>query len=381
MLNATKSPKATNLTAQNNMELSTSMIAKLADLTDRFEEVSALLSDSETMSDRDKFTALSKEFAEIEPVVLCYQRVNKLNDDLEESSALLDDDDADLRELAEQEIAETKTQLESLNQQLQTLLLPKDPNDKSNVFLEIRAGTGGDEAAIFSGDLFRMYSKFAEAKGWRIEIMNERPGEHGGYKEIISRIEGNEVYSQLKFESGAHRVQRVPETESQGRVHTSACTVAIMPEVAEIDSIEIDKKDIREDTFRASGAGGQHVNKTDSAIRLTHLPTGTVVECQDERSQHKNRARALSLLQARLLDAAQSKQQTEQAENRRQLVGSGDRSERIRTYNFPQGRVTDHRINLTLYKLDEVIEGNLDALVQPLVQEHQADQLQQLADG
>ena len=381
MLNPTKSPKATNLTAQNNMELSTSMIAKLADLTDRFEEVSALLSDSETMSDRDKFTALSKEFAEIEPVVLCYQRVNKLNDDLEESSALLDDDDADLRELAEQEIAETKTQLESLNQQLQTLLLPKDPNDKSNVFLEIRAGTGGDEAAIFSGDLFRMYNKFAEAKGWRIEIMNERPGEHGGYKEIISRIEGNEVYSQLKFESGAHRVQRVPETESQGRVHTSACTVAIMPEVAEIDSIEIDKKDIREDTFRASGAGGQHVNKTDSAIRLTHLPTGTVVECQDERSQHKNRARALSLLQARLLDAAQSKQQTEQAENRRQLVGSGDRSERIRTYNFPQGRVTDHRINLTLYKLDEVIEGNLDALVQPLVQEHQADQLQQLADG
>ena len=381
MLNPTKSPKATNLTAQNNMELSTSMIAKLADLTDRFEEVSALLSDSETMSDRDKFTALSKEFAEIEPVVLCYQRVNKLNDDLEESSALLDDDDADLRELAEQEIAETKTQLESLNQQLQTLLLPKDPNDKSNVFLEIRAGTGGDEAAIFSGDLFRMYSKFAEAKGWRIEIMNERPGEHGGYKEIISRIEGNEVYSQLKFESGAHRVQRVPETESQGRVHTSACTVAIMPEVAEIDSIEIDKKDIREDTFRASGAGGQHVNKTDSVIRLTHLPTGTVVECQDERSQHKNRARALSLLQARLLDAAQSKQQTEQAENRRQLVGSGDRSERIRTYNFPQGRVTDHRINLTLYKLDEVIEGNLDALVQPLVQEHQADQLQQLADG
>lgn len=381
MLKPTKSPKATNLTAQNNMELSTSMIAKLADLTDRFEEVSALLSDSETMSDRDKFTALSKEFAEIEPVVLCYQRVNKLNDDLEESSALLDDDDADIRELAEQEIAETKTQLESLNQQLQTLLLPKDPNDKSNVFLEIRAGTGGDEAAIFSGDLFRMYSKFAEAKGWRIEIMNERPGEHGGYKEIISRIEGNEVYSQLKFESGAHRVQRVPETESQGRVHTSACTVAIMPEVAEIDSIEIDKKDIREDTFRASGAGGQHVNKTDSAIRLTHLPTGTVVECQDERSQHKNRARALSLLQARLLDAAQSKQQTEQAENRRQLVGSGDRSERIRTYNFPQGRVTDHRINLTLYKLDEVIEGNLDALVQPLVQEHQADQLQQLADG
>ena len=364
-----------------DMELSASMFAKLADLTDRFEEVSALLSDSETMSDRDKFTALSKEFAEIEPVVICYQQVNKLNEELEGNTALLEDDDPDMRELAEQEIAETKAQLSALHQQLQTLLLPKDPNDKSNVFLEIRAGTGGDEAAIFSGDLFRMYSKFAEAKGWQIEIMNERPGEHGGYKEIISRIAGNEVYSQLKFESGAHRVQRVPDTESQGRVHTSACTVAIMPEVAEIDSIEIDKKDIREDTFRASGAGGQHVNKTDSAIRLTHLPTGTVVECQDERSQHKNRARALSLLQARLLDAAQSKQQNEQAESRRQLVGSGDRSERIRTYNFPQGRVTDHRINLTLYKLDEVIEGNLDALVQPLVQEHQADQLQQLADG
>ena len=362
------------------MELSASMVAKLGDLNDRFEEVSALLSDAETMADREKFTALSKEFAEIEPVVLCYQKVTVLQDSLEENTLLLDDEDPDLRELAEQEIAEAKDQMSVLFAQLQTLLLPRDPNDQSNVFLEIRAGTGGDEAAIFSGDLFRMYSKFAESKGWRVEIMSERPGEHGGFKEIITRIEGEEVYSQLKFESGAHRVQRVPETESQGRVHTSACTVAIMPEVDEIDSIDIDKKDIREDTFRASGAGGQHVNKTDSAIRLTHLPTGTVVECQDERSQHKNRARALSLLQARLLDAAQSKQQSEQAENRRQLVGSGDRSERIRTYNFPQGRVTDHRINLTLYKLDEVIEGNLDALVQPLVQEHQADQLQNLAE-
>ncbi|MEE2824599.1 MAG: peptide chain release factor 1 [Pseudomonadota bacterium] len=362
------------------MELSASMVAKLGDLNDRFEEVSALLSDAETMADREKFTALSKEFAEIEPVVLCYQKVTVLQDSLEENTLLLDDEDPDLRELAEQEIAEAKDQMAVLFAQLQTLLLPRDPNDQSNVFLEIRAGTGGDEAAIFSGDLFRMYSKFAENKGWRVEIMSERPGEHGGFKEIITRIEGKEVYSQLKFESGAHRVQRVPETESQGRVHTSACTVAIMPEVDEIDSIDIDKKDIREDTFRASGAGGQHVNKTDSAIRLTHLPTGTVVECQDERSQHKNRARALSLLQARLLDAAQSKQQSEQAENRRQLVGSGDRSERIRTYNFPQGRVTDHRINLTLYKLDEVIEGNLDALVQPLVQEHQADQLQNLAE-
>ena len=362
------------------MILSDSMMSKLGSLTDRFEEVSALLSDAEVMSNREKFTALSKEFAEIEPVVLCYQEVTGLNDDLEDSKVLLTDDDAEIRQLAEMDIQESKEKLSDLTQKLQTLLLPKDPNDHSNVFLEIRAGTGGDEAALFSGSLFRMYNKFAENQGWRVEILNERPGEHGGYKEIISRIEGRDVYSQLKFESGAHRVQRVPETESQGRVHTSACTVAIMPEVGEIGAIAIEKKDLREDTFRASGAGGQHVNKTDSAIRLTHLPTGTVVECQDERSQHKNRARAMSLLQSRLLDAAQSKQQSEQAANRRQLVGSGDRSERIRTYNFPQGRVTDHRINLTLYKLDEVIEGDLNSIVDPLIQEHQADLLQNLSE-
>jgi peptide chain release factor 1 len=356
------------------------MTSKLGSLKDRFEEVSALLSDAEVMSNREKFTALSKEFAEIEPVVLCYEEVTRLNGNLEDSQILLEDDEAEIRQLAELDIQENKEQISALSQKLQTLLLPRDPNDHSNVFLEIRAGTGGDEAALFSGNLFRMYHKFAEIKGWRVEVLNERPGEHGGYKEIISRIEGRDVYSQLKFESGAHRVQRVPDTESQGRVHTSACTVAIMPEVDEIGSIEIEKKDLREDTFRASGAGGQHVNKTDSAIRLTHLPTGTVVECQDERSQHKNRARAMSLLQARLLDAAQSKQQMEQAANRRQLVGSGDRSERIRTYNFPQGRVTDHRINLTLYKLDEVIEGDLSAIVNPLILEHQADQLQNLAE-
>lgn len=362
------------------MSLSASMTSKLGSLKDRFEEVSALLSDAEVMSNREKFTALSKEFAEIEPVVLCYEEVTRLNGNLEDSQILLEDDEAEIRQLAELDIQENKEQISALSQKLQTLLLPRDPNDHSNVFLEIRAGTGGDEAALFSGNLFRMYHKFAEIKGWRVEVLNERPGEHGGYKEIISRIEGRDVYSQLKFESGAHRVQRVPDTESQGRVHTSACTVAIMPEVDEIGSIEIEKKDLREDTFRASGAGGQHVNKTDSAIRLTHLPTGTVVECQDERSQHKNRARAMSLLQARLLDAAQSKQQMEQAANRRQLVGSGDRSERIRTYNFPQGRVTDHRINLTLYKLDEVIEGDLSAIVNPLILEHQADQLQNLAE-
>ena len=362
------------------MNLSASMTAKLATLNDRFDEVSALLSDAETVSDRDKFTALSKEFAEVEPVVLCFQKLQALEQNIADNQAFLEDSDPEIRELAELEIQENQEEAAALSQQLQTLLLPRDPNDRSNVFLEIRAGTGGDEAAIFSGDLFRMYTKYAESKGWKVEVMNERPGEHGGFKEIISRIEGNEVFSQLKFESGAHRVQRVPDTESQGRIHTSACTVAIMPEIDEIDSIAIDKKDIREDTFRASGAGGQHVNKTDSAIRLTHLPTGTVVECQDERSQHKNRARAMSLLQARLLDAAQSKQQSEQAENRRLLVGSGDRSERIRTYNFPQGRVTDHRINLTLYKLDEIIEGQLDSVVQPLVQEYQADLLKNLAE-
>ncbi len=360
------------------MPLTESMVSKLAGLNDRFEEVSALLSDPEVMSDREKFTSLSREFSELEPVVLCYRKVEKLEADLTDSRALLEEDDAEMRALAEEDIAETLGELEGLEAELQKLLLPRDPNDHSNVYLEIRAGTGGDEAAIFSGDLFRMYSKYAESKGWRVEVLNERPGEHGGFKEIISRIDGSDVYSQLKFESGAHRVQRVPETESQGRIHTSACTVAIMPEVDEIDSIEIDKKDIREDTFRASGAGGQHVNKTDSAIRLTHLPTGTVVECQDERSQHKNRARAMSLLQAKLLDAARSAQESEQAENRRQLVGSGDRSERIRTYNFPQGRVTDHRINLTLYKLDEVIEGALDNVVEPLIQEHQADLLKEL---
>ena len=363
------------------MLLTDSMMSKLESLRDRFEEVAALLSDAEIMADRERFTALSKEYAEIEPVVACYQKAVQLEENISDNEQLLEEDDPEMRELAQQDIADCKTALESLTGELQTLLLPKDPNDQSNVFLEIRAGTGGDEAAIFSGDLFRMYNKFAEQKGWRVEVMNERPGEHGGFKEIITRIEGKDVYSQLKFESGAHRVQRVPETESQGRVHTSACTVAVMPEVDEIDEIDIDKKDIREDTFRASGAGGQHVNKTDSAIRLTHLPTGTVVECQDERSQHKNRARAMSLLKARLLDAAVTKQQDEQAASRRQLVGSGDRSERIRTYNFPQGRVTDHRINLTLYKLDEVIEGDLASVVEPLVREHQADLLQHLADG
>ncbi|MCZ6711119.1 MAG: peptide chain release factor 1 [Gammaproteobacteria bacterium] len=360
------------------MTLSPSMVAKLSALTDRHDEVSALLSDPEIMAARDKFTALSKEFAELDPVIASFRRFDVLEAELGEAKDLAKDDDPELRELAQEDVARLTGEITAEEQQLQALLLPKDPNDASNVFLEIRAGTGGDEAAIFSGDLFRMYSKFVESQGWSLEVLNARPGDHGGYKEIISRIEGKDVFSRLKFESGAHRVQRVPETESQGRIHTSACTVAIMPEVEEVDSIQINKSDLREDTYRASGAGGQHVNKTDSAVRLTHLPTGIVVECQDERSQHKNRARALSLLQAKLLDAAKAEQQAEQDETRRSLVGSGDRSERIRTYNYPQGRVTDHRINLTLYKLDEVMQGALENVLTPLAQEHQADQLRRL---
>ena len=285
-----------------------------------------------------------------------------------------------MREMAAEEIADGTQRKEELELSLQKLLLPRDPHDNSNIFLEIRAGTGGDEAAIFSGDLFKMYSRYAENQKWQIEILSESPGEHGGYKEIITRIIGDGAYSKLKFESGAHRVQRVPETESQGRIHTSACTVAVMPELDNIEEFDISTNDLRIDTYRASGAGGQHVNKTDSAIRITHLPTGIVVECQDERSQHKNKARAMSLLQSRLLATEQEKQATEQAQTRRNLVGSGDRSERIRTYNFPQGRITDHRINLTLYSLNEVMAGDLGQVIEPLINEYQADQLAALAE-
>ena len=277
-------------------------------------------------------------------------------------------------------MAGLRVEIDKVSQALQKLLLPQDPNDSSNVFLEIRAGTGGHEAALFSGDLFRMYLRWAESKGWQVEVLNDRPGEHGGFKEVISRIQGNRVYSRMKFESGAHRVQRVPETESQGRVHTSACTVAVIPEADEIEDVAIDKSELRVDTYRSSGAGGQHVNKTDSAVRLTHIPSGLVVECQDERSQHKNRAKAMALLQSKLLDLARNERQMAQSEQRKSLVGSGDRSERIRTYNFPQGRLTDHRINLTLYKLNEVMEGQLDQIVEPLSQEHQADQLKKLSE-
>ncbi len=357
-----------------------SILAKLDSLSERYEEVGALMSDPDIIGDQNKFRELSKEYAELEPVVKCYLSFQEVVSNIDEAKALAKDSDPDMRAMAQDELKEGEQQLEMLELDLQKLLLPKDPNDHKNVFLEIRAGTGGDEAAIFSGDLFRMYSKFAENCRWKVEVMSESSGDHGGYKEIIARIVGTGVYSQLKFESGAHRVQRVPDTESQGRIHTSACTVAIMPEPDARDAIEINKGDLRVDTFRASGSGGQHVNKTDSAIRLTHLPTGMVVECQDERSQHKNRAKAMAVLQARLDSAQDDAAAKEQSEQRKSLVGSGDRSERIRTYNFPQGRVTDHRINLTLYKLAEVMEGSLGDLVQPLVNEFQAEQLASLAD-
>ncbi|MEH6577259.1 MAG: peptide chain release factor 1 [Amphritea sp.] len=356
-----------------------SILTKLESLSDRYEELAALLGDAGVISNQDKFRAYSMEYSEIEPVVKCFLDYQEAQGDLAEAQLMQEDSDPDMREMAKDEIAAAKERIEELEQQLQVLLLPKDPNDSRNVFLEVRAGTGGDEAAIFSGDLFRMYSRFAENQGWKIEVISTNEGEHGGYKEIITRIVGKDVYSRLKFESGAHRVQRVPETESQGRIHTSACTVAIMAEMDEVSDIEINKADLRVDTFRASGAGGQHVNKTDSAIRLTHIPTGVVVECQEERSQHKNRAKAMSLLASRLQAAEQERHAATQASTRKSLVGSGDRSERIRTYNYPQGRITDHRINLTLYKLSEVMEGALGQVVDPLVNEYQAEQLGALA--
>lgn len=356
-----------------------SLVHKLQHLSERYEEIGHLLGDNEIISNQDKFRSLSKEYAELEPVVQAYEAFTQAQEDLAEAEALLKDEDPEMREMGQEEFKTAKETLERLEDELQILLLPKDPNDSRNVILEIRAGTGGDEAAIFSGDLYRMYSRYAETQGFRVEVLSTNDGDHGGYKEIIARISGTDVYSQLKFESGAHRVQRVPETESQGRVHTSACTVAVMPEVEGEGDIEIKKSDLRVDTFRASGSGGQHVNKTDSAIRLTHIPTGFVVECQDERSQHKNRAKAMTVLASRINDAILQKQQAEQAAERKSLVGSGDRSERIRTYNYPQGRVTDHRINLTLYKLDEVMQGDLGSVLKPLITEYQTEQLTELS--
>ncbi|NNE36882.1 MAG: peptide chain release factor 1 [Gammaproteobacteria bacterium] len=359
--------------------LKPSLQQKLEKLTERRDEIHAMLSDPDVIRDQDQFRNLSKEVAEVNPVVDCYRDYLLQMDSIKETNEMLQDSDEDIRQIAREEIQQGETKISELEDDLQRLLLPRDPADNSNIFLEIRAGTGGEEAALFAADLMRMYSRYAENRGWKIEIISTALSDLEGYREIIMRVIGTGAYSRLKFESGAHRVQRVPETESQGRIHTSACTVAILPEAEEIEEIEVASDDIKVDTFRASGAGGQHVNKTDSAIRLTHLPTGIVVECQDERSQHKNRARAMSLLKARLLNEERSRQAAEIAENRRNLVGSGDRSERIRTYNFPQGRVTDHRINLTLYKLDEFMEGNMDMIIDPLINEYQADLLAALA--
>jgi len=353
---------------------------KLEHMSARFEEVGHLLSDADIISNQNKFRELSQEYAQLNPLVDYFNTYNQTLEDINNAKDMAKDNDPDMRAMAEEELKAADVKKQALELQLQKLLLPKDPHDESNIFLEVRAGTGGDEAAIFAGDLFRMYSRYAELQRWQVEIISENQGEHGGYKEIIARIIGQGAFSRLKFESGAHRVQRVPETESQGRVHTSACTVAIMPELDEVEAIDINPADLKVDTYRASGAGGQHVNKTDSAIRITHLPTGVVVECQDERSQHKNRARAMSLLQSRLLSAEQEKQQSAQAANRKLQVGSGDRSERIRTYNYPQGRVTDHRINLTLYKLDEIMQGELAQIINPLINEHQAELLAELSN-
>ena len=347
---------------------------KLEALAERHQEVALLLAQPDVANDAARFRDLSREYAQLEPLARALAAYDDTAMALAAAEAMLAE--PDLRELAQAEIGELQQQRAVLDRELGLLLLPKDARDDANIFLEVRAGTGGDEAAIFAGDLFRMYSRYAERQGWRVEVLSASAGEHGGYKEVVARIEGKGVFSKLKFESGTHRVQRVPATEAQGRIHTSAATVAILPEMDQIEDVELRDADLKVDTFRASGAGGQHVNKTDSAIRITHLPSGIVVECQDERSQHKNRARALSLLKARLLDEQRAKQTAAQAETRRLQVGSGDRSQRIRTYNFPQGRLTDHRINLTLYRLPDVVDGDLDAVIGPLQQEYQADQMQ-----
>jgi peptide chain release factor 1 len=348
---------------------------RLQRLADRYEEVGRLLASEDVAGASRQFRELSVEYARLQPLAEHLQRYQGLERDLQAARELQADSDAGMRALGSEELALLTRELESEALELRQLLLPKDPRDERNIFLEVRAGTGGDEAAIFAGDLYRMYARYAESKGFSAEVLSESPGEHGGYREIISRIAGKGAFSRLKFESGTHRVQRVPATEAQGRIHTSACTVAILPELDEVDEVEINPADLRIDTYRSSGAGGQHVNKTDSAVRITHLPSGIVVECQDERSQHKNRARAMALLRARLLAAEQEKQQSEQAQSRRLQVGSGDRSERIRTYNFPQGRVTDHRINLTLYRLAQIMDGDLDELIGALQQEYQAELL------
>ncbi|MBV7482998.1 peptide chain release factor 1 [Bordetella sp. BOR01] len=358
--------------------MKSSMRSRLEQLSHRLIEVDALLADPDAAADMERFRKLSRERAELEPVVVAFGQFVRTEEDLATAQEMLDD--PDLKAMAEDEIKTGRERLEILEADLQLLLLPRDPNDGRSLFLEIRAGTGGDESALFSGDLLRMYSRYAEQRGWRVELMSESPSELGGYKEVIARIDGDGAYGRLKFESGAHRVQRVPATEAQGRIHTSACTVAVMPEADAMNEIVINPGDLRIDTFRASGAGGQHINKTDSAVRITHLPTGLVVECQDDRSQHRNKDKAMQVLAARLKDRELRERQSKEAAERKSLVGSGDRSERIRTYNFPQGRVTDHRINLTLYKLQQIMEGDLEELTGALIAEHQAEQLAALGD-
>jgi len=355
--------------------MKSSLRERLDHTADRFEELSALLSEPDVINDQTRFRDYSREYSELEELVSAWHRYLSLEEERDAAEIMSNDADVDMREMATEELSALRPRIDVLEEDIKRLLIPRNPDDERSIFLEVRAGTGGDEAALFAGDLFRMYSRYAENRGWRVELLSASHGEQGGFKEVIARVEGKGVYGKLKFESGAHRVQRVPATESQGRVHTSACTVAIMPEADEVSDIEINTNDLRIDTFRSSGAGGQHVNTTDSAIRITHLPSGMVVECQDERSQHKNKAKAMSLLAARLKQAAEEAHHQQQSETRRSLVGSGDRSERIRTYNFPQGRMTDHRINLTLYKLTDILEGDLDSVVNPLVQEHQADEL------
>jgi peptide chain release factor 1 len=353
---------------------------KLDRLAERHQEVSALLADPGVIADTNQFRELSMEYSRLDPVAARFREYLAKLDEREHAREMADGEDAELRELGKEELASLNASIEREEEELAKLLLPKDERDESNIYLEVRAGTGGDEAAIFAGDLFRMYSRYAAEQGWQVEVLSESAGEHGGYKEIISRVVGRGAFSHFKFESGTHRVQRVPATEAQGRIHTSACTVAILPEQDEIAAVELNPAELRIDTYRASGAGGQHVNKTDSAIRITHLPTGIVVECQDERSQHKNRSRAMSLLKARLTAAERERRDKAEAQSRKLQVGSGDRSERIRTYNFPQGRVTDHRINLTLYKIQDIMNGQLQDLIQPLQQEYQAEELARIAD-
>ena len=349
-----------------------SIVAKLEALHERHEEVQALLGDAQTIADQERFRALSREYAQLSDVSRCFTDWQQVQEDIETAQMMLDD--PEMREMAQDELREAKEKSEQLEQQLQVLLLPKDPDDERNAFLEVRAGTGGDEAALFAGDLFRMYSRYAEARRWRVEIMSASEGEHGGYKEIIAKISGDGVYGRLKFESGGHRVQRVPATESQGRIHTSTVTVAVLAEADEVE-LEINPSDLKTDVFRASGAGGQHINKTESAVRITHIPTGLVVECQDERSQFKNKDKAMKILRSRLFEEKQKEQHDKIASERRLQVGTGDRSERIRTYNFPQGRLTDHRIGLTLYRLEDILNGNLEEVLDALATADQAAKL------